>query len=205
MIFPKKLNKLYLISAVFTIILFSSTINAKESNLNNLSISDRLLDNSSLILSCPISIANANIDEITEDTPKPNPKKPSALEYFEDAAICAKKERNINAMFNFVSAIMWIGVGIADKGEEPRHYYTYNQHGSSMGTYPEFDDSPTARTAYGLAGMYTLIGIGYITSSSPTESEYNRIMDSYNFSQRQEIANKSLKYIVNIEKKRRLS
>ncbi|MCP4703384.1 MAG: hypothetical protein GY865_02140, partial [candidate division Zixibacteria bacterium] len=47
--------------------------------------------------------------------------------------------------------------------------------------------------------------IGYITSSSPTESEYNRIMDSYNFSQRQEIANKSLKYIVNIEKKRRLS
>ncbi len=195
MIGSNKLNKPYLKLAMFVILLCASITSANESKPNKLSISDRFLNNSSLILSYPITIAKTN--EIAQDTLISNSSRQLALEYVEEASENGKKTRLLNGYFNFASALMWIIVGLADKGENNTFYFDDD--------YPEFDDSPTARNAYRFAAMHSLIGIGYLTSSSPAESEYVELLEINDLAQRQDAATKSLEYIAKKEKRRRIS
>ena len=102
----------------------------------------------------------------------------------------------MNGYYSLASAMAWIIVGITDNGKDYEHLYD--------GDYYTLDDSPTEKIAYGFAAMHAFMSFGYFTSQSIAESEYKKIVNTYDSTQLEDAAYESLKYIAKKEKRRRL-
>ncbi|MCP4706303.1 MAG: hypothetical protein GY865_17030 [candidate division Zixibacteria bacterium] len=169
---------------VLIVILFCSTQSiANESNSNKLSINSRLHDNSSLILSYPITLAKT--DEISQDNFGLN--KPLAEDYLKSISNHGKKTRIQQGISEIINGVIYLGFGISYNAKTDDKY------------------SPITAAFVSVGVLFTINGIHRLTNYGPEENEYSRINSISDFEICQEEATESINHFAAMGRKKRTS